>query len=401
MLSLSIDKSIIAAKTEVLSVLPLCIAIWLLICQQKFERSIYFLGFGVAIGVAVLCKQPTLIFIFAGLVSAIIRPKKKFQAALLVVSGGALVILIVILIYYVNNGFAEFKWQMWDLPIKYALIDRITLLRRIIRIFTYTEEYSRIFPLLSASVVGAFGIAFTEILRKILSGSSLDLTNRLQLVVSIFATLGFIASLAGSDLYLNYFVMSLPGFVVFSSIFLYEVFKTCSKNLPLFNSIVICNMVSILGTGILAAKEPTKLIMDSNVGKSRELILKLKELTENNERIYVWGYSPDLYVLSNRIPASRYVLSDVLVGFFGEGAKKIDIRERLSLAELGGMSKFLMDVEKKPPKVFVDASLNDLFGMGSFAPDKIPLLNGWLKSNYIFISTYKEGKNEYKVYVKK
>src|SRR5262249_2311832 len=155
---------------------------------------------------------------------------------------------------------------------------------------------------------------------------------------------------------------------------------------------------------ILALKEPAKSIIDSSpAATSDPLAATLRGLSTPNDRIYVWGYSPDVYVRAGRVPASRYVLTDVLVGFFGEGAAPVDAQARQALAEPGGWDKFFADLERTPPKVFVDASQNDLFASGSFSIDHYPRLQAWLAEHYVFHSDYVQGskKNVFRVYLRK
>jgi len=79
--------------------------------------------------------------------------------------------------------------------------------------------------------------------------------------------------------------------------------------------------------------------------KVSELIL---EKTSEQDRIYIWGYSPDLYLYTQRRAASRVVVPQAMVGDYGENETPVLNRSQFEILKA--------DFEKHPPKLFIDVS---------------------------------------------
>lgn len=84
-------------------------------------------------------------------------------------------------------------------------------------------------------------------------------------------------------------------------------------------------------------------------------------LTTPDERIFVWGWAPEIYVFSGRLPAARFVFTDVLSGRIPGSAKEEAItqsyQERLSPS---AWEMLWQDFEKSPPRLIVDSAAADI-----------------------------------------
>jgi hypothetical protein len=404
LLAMSMDQAVVAAKTEALAVLPMCLGMWALVRAIRSGSLAMCAVAGVAAALASLCKQPAGIILLASLAAvSIYGDVRRWRMCASVLAGFAAVHALVLGIYLSLGGLQDYIRQTLELPSIYASIARISMVRRVFRMLTYTEEYGRLMPIMG--IFGSAGVAYCMHGLLVRWRDTTPATNVLC-VASLFAVTGVVAAFAGADLYLNYFIMAIPGLAACAGIFLaflFDFFKNRDGN-PFRYAMATALFVGLLGNGVLALKEPAKSIIDAGGAPGADpLASVLKTLTTQSDRIYVWGYSPDVYVRADRVPASRYVLTDVLVGFFGEGAAHVDARSRQEKAEPGAWARFFEDLERTPPRVFVDASQNDLFGSGSFSIDHYPELESWLAKNYVLHSEHVQGakKNIFKVYLRR
>ena len=75
---------------------------------------------------------------------------------------------------------------------------------------------------------------------------------------------------------------------------------------------------------------------------------RLIDRCDDEDRIYIWGYSPDLYLYTRLTSASAQVVPQNVVGDYGK-ANRPNINQ-------GHLNKLLADFEKHPPRYFVDVS---------------------------------------------
>lgn len=404
LLAMSVDQAMVAAKTEALAVLPMAVGAFAITKSVLSGKPWLCFVFGACAAAASLCKQPAGIVLVAGAIVVLVCTRDRRAKMLASIAAGfAVTYLLVIAVYTAKQGLSDFFLQVIELPSKYASVDRISLSRRLFRVLTYTEEYGRLTPVLSACGIGGLVFVLREVLRGRTTNSE---SGPVFLTAALFAALGLLAAFAGADLYLNYYIMALPGFALCAGLFialLLANFPMSQSDSPLLLSIKLMLLLGLASNGILSLKEPLKSVLDKQAPTEDSLASTVQQLAGSDGKIYVWGYSPDVYVRANRIPASRYVLTDVLVGFFGEGSRQVDAKSRLQLSEPGGWDKFLSDITKTPPQVFVDASENDLFGSGSFSIDEYPALQDWIRRNYVLHSEFNQGikSNVFRVYVRK
>jgi hypothetical protein len=80
----------------------------------------------------------------------------------------------------------------------------------------------------------------------------------------------------------------------------------------------------------------------------------LLEHSAPNDRIFVWGNKPKIYLEARRRPASRYILSFPLTGeVFGGPVPGFDTRYRIVP---GAWTTLEQDFDKHPPAYIVDLS---------------------------------------------
>ena len=89
----------------------------------------------------------------------------------------------------------------------------------------------------------------------------------------------------------------------------------------------------------------------------------LRTHTPRDARVFVWGNTPEIYLLSDRVPATRFVFTNYQTGkMWGTPANEDDapvsLRERFTVPE--SWTYLLEDLARTPPDVLVDAAAGGL-----------------------------------------
>lgn len=110
----------------------------------------------------------------------------------------------------------------------------------------------------------------------------------------------------------------------------------------------------------------------------------LKARTQPTDRIVVWGYSPAVYWYADRLPASRFLWSDVLVGRMPGLQRELEATidftqyERPELWEM-----FYGDLAQNPPAYIIDMAPTGMHNYQHFPMHKYPKLMAYVTSRYV------------------
>jgi hypothetical protein len=88
-------------------------------------------------------------------------------------------------------------------------------------------------------------------------------------------------------------------------------------------------------------------------------IQQIVKETKPNDRIFVWGSSPQLYSFSDRRMATRFVSCSHLVGAYASRPR--EVRDRAESVIPGSWEMFQADWEAHPPELIIDMSTVDPF----------------------------------------
>ena len=92
-------------------------------------------------------------------------------------------------------------------------------------------------------------------------------------------------------------------------------------------------------------------------GNTTETGQYIRQHSSPDDRIFVWGQSPSIYLDARRRPASRYITTFPLTGYiFGPPMAGIDTRDRIVP---GAWSNFEQDLHAHPPAFIVDTEVDE------------------------------------------
>jgi hypothetical protein len=171
------------------------------------------------------------------------------------------------------------------------------------------------------------------------------------------------ASLVGGRMYGHYFVLFVPALCVLGGVGVDE-----ERWLPRILAVPAIGffVFAILlegATGHFWSRSPDYFQASHYV----------KERTAPNERIFVWGWFPGLYVEADRCPSTRFVYTHLLSGSTSHEARGHNVPEAWEM--------LMSDLEKNPPPFILDTSLRG-YSFEEFPPENYPELWKFMTERY-------------------
>lgn len=121
-------------------------------------------------------------------------------------------------------------------------------------------------------------------------------------------------------------------------------------------------------------------LIDPSALDFSELVDDLTNRAHPGDRLYVWGWRPELYVLTRMTPASQFTAATLIMGDVTDPARPSEFYNR-HYAEI-----LMSDLRRERPRFIVDAWLRSLMGavyrLEHFAP-----LERFLADNYRYLTT--------------
>lgn len=108
--------------------------------------------------------------------------------------------------------------------------------------------------------------------------------------------------------------------------------------------------------------------------------------SKDSDRVFVWGYQPDIYFLSNRLPASRFLYASFLTGLVPWTNIEPNRDTRYAIVP-GAMDDLLDDLHRHSPQFIVDCSVGPNRHWDKYPPQDFPLFDRYLQQHYTQIES--------------
>jgi hypothetical protein len=109
----------------------------------------------------------------------------------------------------------------------------------------------------------------------------------------------------------------------------------------------------------------------------------VRKNTTLDDYIFVWGFCPQLYVLSDRRPASRFIFCNFLTGRMTESPRHFEVdAETVDQITPGSWQMLRDDLRKAKPKFIIDTAPSDYLKYAKYPIKKYPVLKELLEKDY-------------------
>jgi 4-amino-4-deoxy-L-arabinose transferase-like glycosyltransferase len=363
--SMAPDPRVQAANTENFMMLPLAAAVWIAV-QDRWPRWLRLAGVGASIAVACLCKQIALVSLGVALVAVATpaatgraRPRSFLTGAAACALGFALPLagvaawlaahhtLGAALHWTVTRLSSHYGPSAWSIPIRQLLADGAlrTLLFALATL-----------PLCLAAIL------------RLRDGGERSPAERMVVAWLLVSALGVIA---GGHFFDHYFIQLIGPLAVLGGLYIAEHARpTWDAGIGLFAVGLMLFAASCDGYDYRPFWRHPK----PDYGKLAQAI---RSRTRDDERIFVWGNAPAIYVLSDRLPATRFV------GFL-RGLRRSQGEAPQGAWDAGPEVWPLLadDFARHAPALIVDTSTGDYRDFRGYPMSRFPAVQALVASGY-------------------
>jgi 4-amino-4-deoxy-L-arabinose transferase-like glycosyltransferase len=321
-----------AANTEMFAVLPAALAVCCFLDGRKLIA-------GVLCGTAILFKQPAVLLpvgLAAGGLAEALRRRERLASAARAAAAlavGSLLPLGAVAGYFAVRGILDdavfwtwtYIWRHYFPSVKDSLLLRV----------------------LGDPVPFTLSLAPAVVLAAAARGSGLWPV--VAWLVSMFAA-GFV----GGRMYGHYFLLSVPPICVLAGVGAVRAWPAVEVRARLRRAVIA--VTALLAAGQLVGATLYEGATDSLWSPKpdyRAAAARVRAATTPDERVFVWGWFPALYVASDRCPATRFVYTHHLAGF----AANVQGKRGHSVPR--GWDELMEDLHRDPPAYLLDTSHGD------------------------------------------
>lgn len=152
-----------------------------------------------------------------------------------------------------------------------------------------------------------------------------------------------------------------------------------SRRAPL---VVLCALPALAFFGLATVGRPLAAALDEKEPRYDEVAARIADLVAPDERIFVWGNSPQLYVLARRPMGSRFSSCNFVTGESPgtpteTGQWDADANQNPATWEM-----LFADLERRRPALFVDAAAAGWDGYDKYPLARYPRLRAYVDRRY-------------------
>lgn len=142
----------------------------------------------------------------------------------------------------------------------------------------------------------------------------------------------------------------------------------------------------LLGLGLLSTAQLGRAFVSARqrtlpVDSSQRVSAYIREHSTTDDRIFVWGYHPDIHWFSGRGAATRFLYCSFQTGLVPW--TNVDPARDTGYAVVpGAMATLLADLQKTPPRFIVDCSAGPNRHWQKYPPEKFPALWDFVRNHY-------------------
>ncbi len=338
---------------------------------------------GLLLGLAFLSKQPALLDLGAplamlGYLALTGRTPWASAAALL---GGFLAPVLAVIAYFAARGaLADFHFYAWQYNLQYygPEISAAERLGSVAKLFQLLWTH---YPVALAAGLGAAGYGWFRVLQRKPDPTEQGDNPKLLYLLTWSAT-SLAGAASGGRGYDHYFIQFLPAGCLLSALGLHGLGRWAAANRasrwwrPAALALGALVLVQ-LGRGVWAFRSAPPLPVDPSVRVSAYI----REHSAPDDRIFVWGYHPDIYLFADRRPASRFVYASFLSGLIPWTNTAPDKDTAYAIVP-GAREQLLRELAATRPVFVIDCSAGPNRWWNKYPLSTFPELAEFLRQEY-------------------
>lgn len=377
------ESEVLATNCEILMNLPI---VWALVylfrslTKKQNGTDIFWCGF--LSSLAFLFKHQGGIILAISLFS-LFRFRQHHKKTFIYLSLGFILPLLVCVVYYIQIGHITELYE-WMIQFNFVYVGASLPWPSVLQ--------KAWFNTLGFIVANFFLVYF--IIQTFLNTPPKNNTHENQILKWV-STLGLILSFftvsMGWRFYGHYYLQLYPFLVMLASLGVTE-FIVCWSDKTQQQKILFstCGLLSFVIFQIIAIWGINNNGFEGAQKFHNPLTQEILKLTSAGDKIFAWGNYAYAYALSNRVPASRFVICEYVVPFWDVNfkTKPVFLKEDTKPIEAKQFQHLMSDLKQNQPQLILDTSQSPHFK--KFNPFKIELfldLKNFIDEHYALTST--------------
>lgn len=349
----------LAIHTESFVILFSTIGFWLFVRALNVGSLRAGLLVGFAFAASTLCKQPGLLdFGVTWVLLAFLawrEPDKRarhlrlFLGALI---GFGFIFGLACLYFWAHGVWRDFVYYVWTYNTRFY-VPEVPFGQRLSMVHMTWDLTLVNAPFLLIVAIPGVALALFQVLPGLVRPKrTLPL---LPLLALGWLATGVISTTLSGRPFAHYVIQVVPGLSLVSGLMLARAsdWLLATNNRRLVSGWIGCALVFWIGheilkfrQGVISRDEPSKIPL-------RTLV---QRYTTDRDRIFIWGYFPDGYVISQRLPATRFLYTNFLTGLIPWTNAAADKDTRYAIVP-GSWDAFWHDFEAARPRVIINAPI--------------------------------------------
>lgn len=151
--------------------------------------------------------------------------------------------------------------------------------------------------------------------------------------------------------------------------------------------LVLCAVPALVFFALASFARPLTAVLDENEPPYERVASRIAALTAPDERVFVWGNSPQLYVLARRPMGSRFSFCNYMTGESPGTPTETGRRSADGNQLPAAWDMLLADLESRRPTLLVDAAAAGWDGYDKFPLARYPRLLDYVAQHYAPVDT--------------
>lgn len=317
---------------------------------------------GALVGCATLFKQPMAVMLapvaLAGIIAAGSGVRRSIVGLLVVGLGFAAPLVLVAAAYWGSGQWEPFVQQMWVRPRLYALHKSagFTLGEALARTGTQLAAVAIVVALLCAGAWRA--------------GAGARITAGARMVFVVYCLCALVLIVLGTHFFPAYFIPLLPALAIALARPLAALDVRGPRDLWTMAGLATAAYLSVTNVVLLRQSE----------GEGAARRAAVDRIAAPSDAVYVWGYVPEFYPEFRRMPVSGFIASSMLFGYFHDSERYAPPLSGMRLVLPGDWARFLAELERGRPFLFVDTSAIRMGARGNYPPQAFPPMARFLRN---------------------
>jgi hypothetical protein len=145
---------------------------------------------------------------------------------------------------------------------------------------------------------------------------------------------------------------------------------------------LLCLLPPLVFFALASFARPVAMALDESEPDYADVAARMAALAPAGERVFVWGNSPQLYVLAQRPMGSRFSFCNYMTGESPGTPTETGRRDADANQLPAAWNMLLADLEARRPALFVDAAAAGWDGYDKFPVARYPRLQAYLDRHY-------------------